>query len=432
MSLGQSRKKDPAVVTGMSVVCSIAADVCSFAAALRQGRVGIEPAPWGDDGPPFGAPIRGFDLLASLANRRSLPNEMLEAARKAAGRAPFPLQVAAAASLEAWERAGLHTEPIPDDRLGLIVAGNNLNGRHAENQRACFEQHPAYLPGKFALNFQDTDHVGTLSQILGITGEGCTVGGASASGNLAIVHASRLIELGAVDACLVVGALADLSRMEIQSFLNIGAMACRSEDPTHVAPPFDCSHNGFVLGQGCACLVLESAASAARRGAMVYAKLAGYAIRLDGNRLADPSEQGEAAVMAGAIQRADLVPSDVTYMNTHGSGSPLGDQIELASLRRVFGSAAGAPWLNATKALTGHCLGAAAVLEAVATVIQMQEGFLHPNVGLCQPIDAQFRFTGGHAKPARIAVAQSNSFGFGGINSSILFLNPHTDGTHRT
>lgn len=409
------------VVTGMGIVCSVAADVDSFAAALREGFSGIQPSPRGTDGPPYGAVIRGFTLAGALANR-TLPEQLLQAAERKARRSPFALQVATASALEAWERARLHQAPIAPERLGLIAGGNNLTCHYIDSQRASFEKSPQYLSARFALLSQDTDHVGTLSEILGITGEGFTVGGASASGNIAIINGSRLVECGAVDACLITGALADLSPMEAQAFLNLGAMACPASSDGSRLPgsPFDRARRGFVPGQGCASLILESASSAAMRGGAVLAEVAGHAISLDANRLADPSEQGEARTMGSAIRSAGLEPPQVAYVNTHGSGSVLGDEIEVHALRKVFGGSFGVPWLNSTKSLTGHCLAAAGVVEAAATIIQMQQGFVHPNAGLKEPLDYEGRFVGAQSEDTAIPFALSNSFGFGGINTSIL------------
>jgi malonyl-ACP decarboxylase len=129
--------------------------------------------------------------------------------------------------------------------------------------------------------------------------------------------------------------------------------------------------------------------------------------------------------MANVIQQANLEPHQIAYVNTHGSGSRLGDETEIIALRRAFGNSFGAPWVNATKSLTGHCLTAAGVLEAVATIIQMQENFVHANVGLKQPIDDECRFVDANATTATIPFALSNSFGFGGINTSILLIHPH-------
>jgi malonyl-ACP decarboxylase len=412
------------VVTGVGVVCSIAGDAPSFAAALRRGSCGITADPWGPDGPPFGARLVGFSLADALASRRALPPPLLAAAERAVRRAPFSLQVAAAASLEAWEQARLAEVPAAAERLAVVVAGNNLTGGYADSQRPTFLNNPAHLAGRFALHVQDTDHVGTLSELLGIRGEGFTIGGASASGNLAIIQASRLLELDEIDACLVVGALAELSAMELRAFQNLGAMAGRIPDEPAPGPAFDRSHRGFVVGQACACLVLESARSAARRAARPLAELCGYAARLDSHRLTTPSEEGERAVMLGAMDRAGLHPHQVTYVNAHGSGSSLGDTTELAALRGALGASFSEPWVNATKALTGHCLGAAGALEAVATVLQIQGDFIHPNPVLDRPIDPECRFAGKRAIATSIRFALSNSFGFGGINSCIALAHP--------
>jgi malonyl-ACP decarboxylase len=389
-------------VTGMGVVCSIATDVETFAAALRAGRSGSE--------------LRDFALEPAVAGRESLPNPLRRGALSAGLRAPLPVQASLCAALEAWESSRLHDRPVPPHQVGLVVAGSNLNGQLTERARSRYGDQPLYLPGRFALHQLDTDHVGTLSQVLGIAGEGFTVGAASASGNVGIISASRLVQAGAVRACLVVGALTDLSSLERQALANVGALASTPPGP---GGPFDRCSQGFVYGQGAACLVLESEVSARRRGATVLAEIAGYDLKLDGNSLADPREDGESHVIAGSLRRAGVGPEAVSYVNAHGTGSALGDEVELRALRRAFGGAFSRPWVNSTKALTGHCLSAAGVVEAVATIVQMREGFVHPTVGLEDPIDPTFRFVGPCAQPAEIRFAVSNGFGFGGFNTSV-------------
>ena len=219
-----------AAVTGIGVICSLGEGRDAFEEALRQGRSGIAPDPWGTEGPPFGAVIEGFTLAGALAARAALPRRLLERAERCVRWAPRPVQIAVATALEAWQHAGLHNAPIAPERVAVVVAGNNLTTGYAEAQRASFERSPAHLTGRFALHVQDSDHVGTLSEILDIRGEGFTVGAASASGNLAIIQAARLVELGVVDACLVVGALAELTAMEMQAFVNLGEIgraSCR-------------------------------------------------------------------------------------------------------------------------------------------------------------------------------------------------------------
>lgn len=246
------------------------------------------------------------------------------------------------------------------------------------------------------------------------------MGAASASGNAGLVHGARLVATGEADVCLVVGALADLSAIEERALLNVGAMA-----PGPVGPPFDETHGGFAYGQGAACVVLESRRSARARGAEVLAELAGWDLRLAANSLTEPDGEAEAATMTRAMSRAGVSPGDVSYVNAHGTGAPLGDAAEAEALRWVLGEAVGGAWVNSTKALTGHCLAAAGVVEAVATVVQMRGGFVHPNPGLAHPADPGLRFapaTGGVR--ADIGVALSNGFGFGGFNGSVVFRAP--------
>lgn len=409
----------PVLVTGIGILCSIGADAGEFTAALRAGRSGI------GCGDGCGAPIAVFDLSQALSGR-GYPDDLRAAARRAAARSPRPVQAALVAALEAWTMAGLPGCPVPGERVALIVAGNNLTGAHTYALQERHRDELAYLPGRLALQMQDTDCVGVLSQALAITGEGHTVGGASASGNIALITAARLLAADAADACLVVGVPADLSPPERHAYRQLGAMAdpAASKGQPRQCRPFDAAHDGFVDGQGAAALLLEPARSARRRAVPPLARLAGGDLRLSANSLADPSEAAEALVMTTALERAGITLAQLGYVNAHGTGSPLGDQTEAQALAAVLAGRADDVWVNATKALTGHCLCAAGVVEAVATIIQMSFGFVHPNPYLDNPIAPGLRFTGTSAEPARITAALSNSFGFGGFHSAVVFAAP--------
>ncbi|NUT44680.1 MAG: polyketide beta-ketoacyl:ACP synthase [Thermoactinospora sp.] len=406
------------VVTGMGVLCSVASDVPSFAEALREGRCGIVPMPDpGDGGPRLAAPVRDFCFSESAS-----AFEAGRLALRAAHRSPEPLQMDLVTAMQAFEDAGLHRSAPPADRLGLVVSGHNLSSGYVHDLHPKYEDNPAHLPARFALHFMDTDRVGTVSQVLGIKGEGYTVGGASASGNVGLVNGSRLVESGSVDACLVVGAMTDLSPMEKRGLATIGAVAgADTEDPEQAGcRPFDEHHEGFVAGQGAACVVLENEESARSRGARVLAELAGYDLKLSGTSMPEPDEDGEATVMANAMAMAGIGPDDVDYVNAHATATPRGDEIEVLALRRALGEAFGKPWVNSTKGLVGHCMCAAGVVEAVATIIQMRHDFVHPNLNLNRPINDDCRFVPDTAQPARIGHALSNSFGFGGFNTSVV------------
>jgi malonyl-ACP decarboxylase len=264
--------------------------------------------------------------------------------------------------------------------------------------------------------------VAVLSELLSIRGEGFVVAGASASGNVAILKASQLIQLGIVDVCVIVGALSDLSPLALQGFYNTGAMGGKrfKSLPNKACRPFDKSHEGFIYGQGCGCVILEAAESVKKRGIKPFAKLLGGALLLDGHSLPDPSEVGEIKVMTHCLELACIKPHEVDYINAHGSSSPLGDITEINAIKQVFSHEINKIWINSTKGLIGHCLFAAGVIEAIACVVQMQNNFIHPNINLVNAIDNICLFAPKQAMSSNIYIAMNNSFGFGGINSSLL------------
>ncbi|MEU4754309.1 beta-ketoacyl synthase N-terminal-like domain-containing protein, partial [Micromonospora tulbaghiae] len=204
-------------VTGTGIVCAIGADVPSFTTALRAGRSGVVGTADG-----LAAPITGWSFEDAVAGA---PEPLRRRAVRAAARAPRPVRAAVAAALQAWTGAGLPGARIPGDRVGIVVAGHNLTARYTHELYRTWQERPAYLPARFALHVQDTDHVGTLSEVLSATGEGFTVGGASASGNVGIVHAARLVAAGAVDCCVLVGAVTELTPMHHRGFAVRGARA---------------------------------------------------------------------------------------------------------------------------------------------------------------------------------------------------------------
>jgi len=420
--------REAIVVSGVGVLTPIGHDVAAFTDALRAAKCGIV-AVAADDAPSGSrlfAPLGQFDVTAAL-DAIGLDEKTRTRALRTARRSPLPVQAALVAAAQAWHDAQLSQRPVPSDRIGLVVGGHNLTTAAASTASG---RGPAYVPPRFALQAQDTDHIGTLSQALGITGEGCTVGASSASGNLALIHAARLIGFDAVDVCLAVGAMTQLGSLERGALANLGVLADidtdLSTDLVEAAPiggcrPFDKGRSGLVPGEAAACVVLESELSALRRGVPISVELSGFKLALDGNSLSNPSIDGEVRAIAGALARSRLEPREIGYVNAHGTGTPAGDDAELAALESVFGDAVAVPWVNSTKALIGHTLSAAGAVEAVATVVQMKGGFVHGNPVLDHPVSDRHRFVGAEAQAAEIAHALSNSFGFGGFNTSVLF-----------
>jgi malonyl-ACP decarboxylase len=414
--------REPIFITGLGVVCSIGSTIDELWRSLEAGRSGIAaPAEPGDDpSAPLGAWIPRVPFEARLAALGPLPADLADRARRTL-RAPLPVQTSVVSAIQAFQAAQLDVRPLPGARIGVVVAADGATERYHHETFARHARAPDHISPRYVLHALATDHVATVSEVLGVHGEGFCVAGASASGNVAIIKAAQAIELGLVDACLVVGALCELSPVALQSLTNLGALGGKRfrDQPARACRPFDRAGEGFVYGQGSGCVVLEARRSAAARGVAGRARLLGGALVLDGNRAPRPSEAGEARAMAGCLAHAGLDPTQIDYLNAHGTSTPLGDSTEVRAIRHVLGDHAARVWINSTKPLTGHCLFSAGVIEAIACVVQLERGFVHPNLNLDDPIDPVCRFSGPRAVPAAIRVALSNSFGFGGINTCI-------------
>jgi malonyl-ACP decarboxylase len=402
----------PPVVVGMSLISPFGHGLGPFAAGLRAGRSAISVQPEGQF-PRYRARLAECDLGTVLTGA---PEELAKRSLQAARRAQPSVHSGIAVAVGGWLSARLWQRPTAADRIGLVVAGGDLDGGHAQSVHLEHAATPAAVPPRFALHMLTTHPIGVISQALGIHGCGLTIGLATAGGNAAVIAAALLLAAGDIDVCLVVAGPCEPSPVELAALANLGALAW-----DRPSTPFDQRHSGFVLGAAAACLVLETIGSARRRGVPATVRLAGYGQRLDGNSLADPNAGGESAAMTAALRSAGRKPEQVQYINAHGTGAPAGDLAEAAAITQVFGRCKPGPWVNSTKSLIGHCLGAAGVVEAVATVVQMTHGYLHPNAGLRAPISPRCRFVGAAARPARVTTALSNGFAFGGVNTSLVF-----------
>ncbi|MCO1593980.1 polyketide beta-ketoacyl:ACP synthase [Micromonospora sp. RHAY321] len=406
-----------AAITAMAAISAFGPDQTAFADGLRRGRTAIVDQ-GGQPGPRYRARLAWQDLPTTLDAITALPDDLRRAASRIARRTPRTVQAGLAVAVQAWVSAGLHERPTAPDRIGVVVTAGDLDGQYAQHVHALHTANPARVPPTFALHTVSTSQIGVISHTLGITGPGFTVGLASAAGNAAVIAAARLIATDEVDVCLVVGALAEPSLLELTALANLGALAWEGR-----SVPFDTARCGFVVGEATGCLVLESTRNAQRREAPILAVLAGYGHLLDANSLPNPAVPGEVAAMRAALRRAGLRPAQIDYVNTHGTGSLVGDHTEVEALRQVFGDVPGQrPWLNSTKSLTGHCIGAAGVIEAIATVEQMAQGYVHANAGLTDPLPTAGRFTGPAPEPASIRAALSNGFAFGGVNTCLAFV----------
>ncbi|MEU0372027.1 beta-ketoacyl synthase N-terminal-like domain-containing protein [Streptomyces sp. NPDC006283] len=416
-----SPQPGPVAVTAAAVLTPLAEDLDGFTAALLAGRSAVTLGGEGDDALPVAA-LAAFDL-ASWAGRH-LADKPEDAARlrKVAGRAALPARSAACVALRAVGDARLAKEQLAD--TALIVAGSNLALAHQAQTVLGHDRAPGRLRASYALTHLDVDVVGAVSELTGIRAEGWALGGASASGTLALIQAARTVAAGWAERALVVAPVAELSPVEAEALRRTGAMADEHfrDEPARMCRPFDTARQGFVRGEGAAALVLEHPDAARRRGARVLAEITGHGQRLDARRGTEPDAAGQERAMRTALDTAGIGPDDIDYVNAHGTGSRLGDATEAASLQAVFGTRPSLR-INSTKPLTGHCLSAAGLIEAVATVAQLRAGTVHPNVNLHEP-DTTLPLAGRTAEQRPLRCALSNSFAFGGINASVVIRLP--------
>lgn len=317
---------------------------------------------------------------------------------------------------EAWDDAGL--DEVDSNSMGLIIGGSNVQQRELLQITKKYMNQLYYIPAAYACYYMDTDLCGLCTEEFNIKGLAYTVGGGSASGQLAFIQAVQAVEHGTVDICIAVGALMDLSYLECQAFRAAGAMGSDRyyNMPDQACRPFDQDRDGFIYGENCGVLIVESEESALRRNKKVYAVVEGYGIQMDANRNPNPSLEGEISAINKALASAELKPEKIEYVNSHGSGSRIGDLTELEALRKCGLHDA---YINATKSITGHGLSAAGAVELVASVLQIRESRLHPTRNLVNPIHDSFRWVKESSVYCMVNHAVNVSIGFGGINTAV-------------
>lgn len=354
--------------------------------------------------------------------------------RKAARRLGRFMQFAVVAAEEAMRDAGYDVDAHADgrdtawpdpDRFGVYM-GSGIGGipeivEEADKLRdhGMSRVSPLFIPR--SLNNVAAGHVAIR---LDARGPSLCLATACAAGNHAIGEAWRLIRSGEADVVLAGGTEAALTPLGYGGFMTMRALSRNNDDPVHASRPFDRDRDGFVMAEGSGMIVLESEAHARRRGARIYCELAGYAATTDAHHVTAPApgHAGAARCMRQALKAARIDPGDVTYVNAHGTSTPMNDPAEVEAIRTVFGDHADRLLVSSTKGVTGHLLGAAGGVEAVAAVRAIHDGVVPPTAHLDHPDPAcDLDHVPHEARELRVPVAVSNGFGFGGTNAVLVF-----------
>jgi 3-oxoacyl-[acyl-carrier-protein] synthase II len=403
------------VITGLGAVTPLGLDVGSTWGGLLEGRSGVTHITRFDStGFPsqLAAEVKGFDPRAYLG-------------KADARRMARFSQLGVAASLQAVEHARLSDANIDDTRAGVLI-GNGIGGlpemvegveRLATHGYARVSPlfFPLVLPNMAAAN---------VSRILGFRGWNSTVTTACAASTQAIGAAAMAISRGSADVMVSGGTEAGITAIGLAGFCMMRALSTRNDDPAGASRPFDKDRDGFVAAEGAAMLVLESLDHAQRRGAEILAEIVGFGSSSDAFHLVrpDPEAKGAYAAMRAALLTARVRESEVDYINAHGTSTQANDPEEIAAIRQVFGAASDRVMISSTKGVTGHLLGAAGGLEAVATCLALHQGVVPPTANLHNPDPAcDLDCVPLQAREAPLRVAMSNGFGFGGTNAVLIF-----------
>jgi len=403
------------VVTGLGIISPVGTGLEQFWTSLTGGVSGIRRITR-FDATNFSTQIAGevidFD-----------PAEHMD--KKEARRMDRFTQFAVAASGMAIEDANLDLETEDRDRIGVIL-GSGIGGIETlENQaRVLAEKGPSRVSPIFVPMIISNMGAGQVAISYGLRGPNITSVSACASSSNAIGDAFKMLQWGYADVMVTGGMEAPITPLAMAGFCTMKAMSSRNEEPEKASSPFDARRDGFVAGEGAAILILESLEHALKRGARIYAEIVGYGSSCDAYHMVAPDPEGNGAVnsMKAALKDAGAAPESVDYINAHATSTPLGDKAETLAIKKLFGEHAPNIAVSSTKSMTGHLLGAAGGLEAMACVLAIQRGVIPPTINYEQPDpDCDLDFVPNVARKAKVRFALSNSFGFGGHNATLAF-----------
>jgi 3-oxoacyl-[acyl-carrier-protein] synthase II len=406
------------VVTGLGALTPIGNTVPSYWEGLVSGKSGAAPITYFDASEfktQFACELKGFNALDHFDRKEARKQDRFT-------------QYAMVSSDEAIADAGLNDDNIDKDRIGVIW-GAGIGGLETfQNEVLNFaanDMKPRFNPFFIPKLIADIAP-GMISIKHGYRGPNFATVSACASSSNAIIDALNYIRLGHADVIVTGGSEAGVTYAGIGGFNAMHALSTRNDDPATASRPFDKDRDGFVLGEGAGALILEEYEHAKARGAKIYCELAGGGLSADAHHMTAPHPEGlgAKAVMLNCLRDANLAPTDVDAINMHGTSTPLGDIAESKAIQEVFGEHAYNININSTKSMTGHLLGAAGAVEAIASILAITNKMVPPTINHQTPdenIDPKLNFTFGKAQKRDVKVALSNTFGFGGHNACVVF-----------
>jgi len=402
------------VITGIGVVSPLGIGVQKNWEALLRGQSGIGPITRFDaskHSTRIAGEVRNFDPLAFID-------------RKEARKMDLFIQLALAAAALAVEDAGIDPALLEGDRTGVYI-GSGIGGLATieESHKALMERGPDRVSPFFLVSIIINEAAGYVSIKYRSRGPNLATATACATSTHSIGDSYRIIARGDADRMLAGGAEAPVTPLGVAGFCSLRALSTRNNEPQKASRPFDAQRDGFVMSEGAGILLLEEIGAARRRGARIYAEIVGYGMNGDAYHVTAPAEDGEGAkgVMRRALADAGIDPTEVGYINAHGTSTLYNDKIETLAIKQVFGEHARHIGVSSTKSMTGHLLGAAGALEAGIAALCLANKVMTPTINYEHPDpECDLDYVPNVVRPAEIRYAMSNSFGFGGTNGCLI------------
>lgn len=403
------------VITGIGILCPLGLDMPTTWEGLIAGRSGIGPITLCDPSPlgtKFAGEVKGFE-----------PTDYIN--RKDARRMDRFAQLAVAASQQAVKNSGIEINQNNEDDIAIVI-GSGIGGLTTlyEQTKILVEQGPDRVSPFLAPMMISDMAAAQVSIALGVKGPNLCTTSACSSSSDAIGVAYELIKRGGASAAIAGGSESIINPLGITAFNALKAISTRNDDPQRASRPFDAERDGFVISEGACLLIMESLAHAQTRGAKILAEIISYGASADAFHMTQPDENGDGAVRAMrlALNKAGLEPSDIDYINAHGTSTPLNDKTETLAIKTVFGEQAYRVPISSTKSMTGHIIGAAGAVEAAICIMTIRHGIIPPTINLTHPDpECDLDYVPNVARRVKVTTTLSNSFGFGGHNSVLIF-----------
>ena len=406
------------VVTGLGIICPLGLDVASTWQSLLIGKSGVD-----------------YITLYDTANQKTkiagevkdfIPSDHMSS--KDLRRTARFTQFALVASRQAADQAKLHNPDDLEDTGVIIGSALGALDTFSDSVKALEEEGERSIPRSLIPMILPNSAAGKVSLELGAKGPSFFTASACSTGNDALGAAYEILKRGDAKAMIVGGSEAAITPVVIAGLRNVGALSTHNNNPHGASCPFDSRHSGFVVSEGAAVLVLESLSSAEARGVEIFAEILGYGSSSDAFHTLRPEKDGAGCKKAlqMAFRKAQIDPSEVDYINAHGCSSPLADRIETLCLKNFFGGKQMCPPISSTKSMLGHMLGGSGAIEAVIGILSIQKGIIPPTINLDIPDpDCDLDYVPKVARPTKVNTVLSNSLGFGGHNSVLIFRGMH-------